>query len=96
MSMQQAWTSTPTAVGDTSAPANGRVVNAIIRQDQPLPVVSAPDIRMGYYYQAADQEGNMHYGHWVAIPVDSFKWISPEGGSVPLTGATPAPGGERR
>lgn len=85
MSMQQAWSSSGTATLDSSQQVSGRTINALVRQDQPLPIVSAPDIRMAYIYQSTDAEGNMHYGSWVAIPVSSFKWLMPEGAAMPMT-----------
>ena len=83
-SMEDAWKATPMQVDRASDAQAGRLVGAVLRQEQPLPVVSAPDIRMAFFYPAQDAEGNMHYGSWVAIPVDTFKWLMPEGARLPM------------
>lgn len=83
-SMEEAWNSTPVQSSRANDGVQGRVVGAVLRQEQPLPVVSAPDIRMAYIYSAPDAEGNMHYGSWVALPIDTFKWLMPEGARLPM------------
>jgi len=88
-SMEEAWKSTAPDRGAEGA--QGRVVGAVLRQEQPLPVVSAPDIRMAYVFPATDAEGNMHYGSWVALPIDTFKWIMPEGVKAPMRDRITAP-----
>jgi hypothetical protein len=83
-SMEEAWKASSSDSSKGADAATGRVVGAVLRQDQPLPVVSAPDIRMAYVFPATDADGNMHYGSWVALPIDSFKWLMPEGGKMPM------------
>lgn len=86
ISMEEAWKATPNQSPRTGE-AQGRLVGAVLRQEQPLPVVSAPDIRMAYIFSAPDAEGNMHYGSWVALPIDTFKWLMPEGARLPMAPA---------
>lgn len=88
-SMEEAWKATSTDRGAEAA--EGRLDGAVLRQEQPLPVVSAPDIRMAFIFPATDAEGNMHYGSWVALPIDTFKWIMPEGVKAPMRDRTMAP-----
>jgi len=83
-SMEEAWKATSSTPERAIDPTAGRLVGAVLRQDQPLPIVSAPDIRMAYIFAGPDGEGNMNYGSWVALPIDSFKWIMPEGGKTPM------------
>lgn len=87
VSMEEAWKAGSTQSGRAAEGTPGRLVGAVLRQEQPLPVVSAPDIRMAYIYSAPDAEGNMHYGSWVALPIDTFKWLMPEGVRLPMAPA---------
>jgi len=90
-SMEDAWKATSKETDKLPDAPAGRLVGAVLRQEQPLPVVSAPDIRMAYIFAAPDAEGNMHYGSWVALPIDTFKWLMPEGARMPMAPATSAP-----
>lgn len=67
--------------------SKSRIVRTPIQPDRPAPVVSAPDIRLAYVFEWTDTQGNLHYPGWVAIPVDTFKWIIPDLGTVPMDGS---------
>ncbi len=78
--------------GDGAAPrGTTRIVETPLRPDRPAPIVAAPDIRLAFFYQRVDGEGNLHYPSWVAIPVETFRWVVPEiapaGGTLPLDGS---------
>lgn len=93
-SMDEAYrASIGTGVTNAAAPARGtaRIVETTIRPDRPAPIVAAPDIRLAFFYQWVDAEGNLHYPGWVAIPVETFRWVVPElapaNGTLPLDGS---------
>lgn len=50
----------------------------------PQPLLAPPDVRMAYIYEWVDNEGNKHFGGWVAIPVAGFDWVMTDGSSAPL------------
>ncbi len=64
-----------------------RIVRSVLSPDRPAPLVSAPDVRLAYVFEWTDTQGNLHYPGWVAIPVDTFKWIIPDVGTVPMDGS---------
>lgn len=64
-----------------------RIVRPVLNPDRPAPLVSAPDVRLAYVFEWTDTQGNLHYPGWVAIPVDTFKWIIPDVGTVPMDGS---------
>lgn len=78
-------------VAGALARSSARIVETTIRPDRPAPIVAAPDIRLAFFYQWVDAEGNLHYPSWVAIPVETFRWVvpelAPESGTVPLDGS---------
>jgi len=80
-----------------AVPARGtaRIVETTIRPDRPAPIVAAPDIRLAFFYQWVDAEGNLHYPSWVAIPVETFRWVvpalAPTDGTLPLDGSRSQP-----
>lgn len=84
---------TSTAAAAARNPA--RIVETTIRPDRPAPVVAAPDIRLAFIYQWVDAEGSLHYPSWVAIPVETFRWVVPElapaNGTLPLDGSRSQP-----
>lgn len=79
--------------GGVGAASRGtaRIVETTVRPDRPAPIVAAPDIRLAFFYQWVDGEGNLHYPSWVAIPVETFRWVVPElapsSGTLPLDGS---------
>jgi hypothetical protein len=91
--MDQAYRASVSGLGGAPAlpatpPAATRIVETTIRPDRPSPIVAAPDIRLAFFYQWIDGDGNMHYPSWVAIPVESFRWVVPDlGGTAPLDGS---------
>lgn len=93
--MDQAYQASVTGLGSGQAgallPGTGagaRIVETTIRPDRPSPIVAAPDIRLAFFYQWIDADGNLHYPSWVAIPVESFRWVVPDlGGTAPLDGS---------
>jgi hypothetical protein len=99
MPMEQAYRASVQGGVPLAPPAGARIVETTVRPDRPAPVVAAPDIRLAFFYQWVDADGNLHYPSWVAIPVETFRWVLPElGGAVPLDGsraqvppAAPAP-----
>jgi hypothetical protein len=50
----------------------------------PQPVLAPPDIRMAYLYEWVDEEGNKHFGGWVAIPLAGFDWVMTDGSNPQL------------
>jgi len=45
----------------------------------PQPTLTPPEIRMAYLYEWVDDEGNKHFGGWVAIPLAGFNWVMDDG-----------------
>jgi hypothetical protein len=88
MPMEQAYRASVQGNVPLAPPAGARIVETTVRPDRPAPVVAAPDIRLAFFYQWVDADGNLHYPSWVAIPVETFRWVVPElGGTVPLDGS---------
>lgn len=88
MSMDAALTESRAAQSQTQiSKPQARIVRAVINPDRPAPLVSAPDVRLAYVFEWTDSQGNLHYPGWVAIPVDTFKWIIPDVGAVPMDGS---------
>ena len=86
MSMQDSY---KTAVGESVGqiePKESRIINPVMQHNMPYPVVAVPDVRMAYITPWKDDDGLLHYGSWVAVPVDSFKWVMPTGVSSPMDG----------
>lgn len=80
--------SAPSAALGAAPATNSRIVETTVRPDRPAPIVAAPDIRLAFFYQWIDADGNMHYPNWVAIPVETFRWVVPDlGGTMPLDGS---------
>ena len=50
----------------------------------PRPILAPPDVRMAYLYEWVDNEGNKHFGTWVAIPLAGFDWVMTDGSNPPL------------
>jgi hypothetical protein len=66
---------------------SARIVETTVRPERPTPIVSAPDVRLAFIYEWIDNEGNLHFPNWIAIPVEPFKWVLPELGRVPMDGS---------
>lgn len=91
-SMDEAYrASVGAGIAEPAAPrGSARVVESPVRPDRPAPIVAAPDIRLAFFFQWVDGEGNLHYPGWVAIPVETFRWVLPE--LAPATGTLPLDG----
>lgn len=61
------------ASGATLAPVEGS------DGGPPIPVVTAPDVRMAWVRPWQDAQGNRHFGHWIAMPVQGPRWVLPDG-----------------
>jgi len=83
MSVPEAWNaSTRVDFGSVDA----RITRPGTNAGLPYPVISAPDIRLAYIKPWRDEQGNRHFGSWVAIQVEAPRWVSPDG---TLEGITP-------
>ena len=91
MSMEQAYAASRSAQAAAQGTPDSRIVRAVVSPGRPAPIVTPPDIRMAYVYEWIDTEGNLHYPGWVAIQVETFKWVMPEVGAVPMDGSTSRP-----
>jgi hypothetical protein len=90
MSVPEAWNATTRAdFGLVEARVNPPQGNAGL----PYPVISAPDIRLAYIKPWKDEQGNRHFGSWVAIQVNPPRWVSPGGAleGIGPRGAAPVP-----
>lgn len=91
-SMQNAWRSHGATPKKATTDQNANVLESgIVRPTYspgtPMPVVTAPEIRMAYLAPYADHDGVMHYGQWVAVEVHGYRWTLPDGSYMPLGGA---------
>lgn len=89
--MDEAYRASVGAGVGAASRGTARIVDTTVRPDRPAPIVAAPDIRLAFFYQWVDGEGNLHYPSWVAIPVETFRWVVPElapgDGTLPLDGS---------
>jgi hypothetical protein len=81
MSMRQALdatqaSETPIHARQELAPS---LVPAALPPGAQRPLLSTPDIRLAYLYEWVDEEGDRHFGEWVAIPISGFHWIMSDG-----------------
>jgi len=82
--MRTAWEAADGGREARVAPSEARIIHPPMEIDRPVPIVSPPDIRMGYVMPKRDAQGNLLYGYWVAIPVDDFKWVIPDVGTASM------------
>lgn len=61
----------------------------------PQAQIGTPEIRMAYFYEWIDADGNRHFGEWVAIPLAGFDWIMNDGSRLPVEPDNAAGGGAR-
>ncbi len=76
MSVQDAWNAGLRA--DYSG-IEARLASSAQPSQIPIPVVSAPDIRMVYVKPWKDELGARHFGSWVALQVAAPRWVLPDG-----------------
>lgn len=91
MSMESAYAASQDAQAGARQAPDSRIVRAVISPGRPSPLVTAPVVKLAYSYEWTDIEGNMHYPQWLAIQVDSFKWVMPDEGPVPMDGSAGRP-----
>lgn len=91
MPMESAYAASQEAQGSARQAPESKIVRAVIAPGRPAPLVTAPVVRMAYSYEWIDSEGNMHYPGWMAIQVDTFKWVMPDEGPVPMDGSVAKP-----
>lgn len=91
MPMDAAYAASQEAQGNARQAPESKIVRAVISPGRPAPLVTAPIVRMVYSYEWIDTEGNMHYPQWLAIQVDTFKWVMPDEGPVPMDGSVSRP-----
>ncbi len=88
MPMQQAWTvRLPHQAAVIPTVRHHALVYPAWIGHKPIPVVTAPVIRMAYLYPRTGQEGVLHYGEWIGIAVHGYRWVLPDGTQTPLRGA---------
>ncbi len=91
MTVADAWRG---AAGAPQAAEEGTVDARVSRSTDaspaPVPVLSAPDIRMAYIKPWTDAEGNRHFGTWVALQVRPARWVLPDGSLEAPDGPTMA------
>ncbi len=83
MSVEEAWNGS--AEHDFSV-VKSREVKPSLTSTPPVPIISAPDVRLAYIVPWKDEAGNYHYGGWVAVQVNSPKWLLPDGSVDPIDG----------
>ena len=100
MTVAEAWN----AAARPALPPSGQGLDARWRADAdktqaPVPVLSAPDVRMAYLKARTDASGNRHFGTWVAMQVRLPRWVLPDGsidprepGAALWQGMAPVPG----
>lgn len=91
MPMENAYNASREAQATSNQAPEARIVRAVISPVRPAPLVTAPDVRLAYAYEWTDTEGNMHYPGWIAIQVETFKWVMPDMGAVPMDGSVSKP-----
>lgn len=91
MPMESAYAASQDAQGNARQAPESKIVRAVIAPGRPAPLVTAPIVRMAYSYEWIDSEGNMHYPGWLAIQVESFKWVMPDEGPMPMDGSVARP-----
>lgn len=91
MPMEQAYAASMEAQSGARVAPESRIVRAVISPGRPAPLVTPPDIRLVYTYEWTDTEGNMHYPGWIAVQVETFKWVMPDVGTVPMDGTVARP-----
>lgn len=91
MPMESAYAASQEAQGNARQAPESKIVRAVIAPGRPAPLVTAPIVRMAYSYEWIDAEGNMHYPGWMAIQVETFKWVMPDEGPVPMDGSVARP-----
>ena len=80
MTVSEAWTGAARAsLPADEGPVDARLSSAADPSPAPVPVLSAPDIRMAYIKPWTDAEGNRHFGTWVALQVRAARWVLPDG-----------------
>jgi hypothetical protein len=91
MPMESAYAASQEAQAASRQAPESRIVRAVISPGRPSPLVTAPVVKLAYSYEWTDTEGNMHYPQWLAIQVDTFKWVMPDVGPVPMDGSAGRP-----
>lgn len=91
MSMDKAYAESKAAQSASQPAPESRIVRALISPGRPAPLIIPPDVRLAWAYEWIDTEGNMHYPGWIAIQVDTFKWVMPDVGVVPMDGSVSRP-----
>jgi hypothetical protein len=84
MTVEQAWRARTTQ--DYAVGPSTRIMKPAGQAVAPFPIISAPNIRLAYIKPWKDESGNYHYGHWVAIQIESPKWLLPDGTVDPIDG----------
>lgn len=91
MPMDAAYAASQEAQGAGRQLPDSKIVRAVIAPGRPSPLVTAPVVKLAYSYEWTDTEGNMHYPQWLAIQVDTFKWVMPDEGLIPMDGSAGRP-----